>query len=435
MCGRSIAVLGILYLAMPSLVGAQIDPQGGDMQVNTVTANGQQGAVVASGAEDGDFLVVWQNNGGLPPDVSETAISGQLFTRTGAPIGSEFLVNELTTGSQRSPEAAMAPDGSFIVVWTHDEPTATDPDGSVRGRRFEADGSPLGDEFQVNSETFQRADRPDVAIEENGDFVVAWRRNSSYYNDSLRGRRFEADGTPKDSDFAINIFSFGDLGYGQYLTTFSKPKLEGGAQGEFLVAWSTLYSGPKVFDQDVKMRIFDAEGTGGPELAVANVSYVYSFSGVDAARKENGDFLVVWATTEETPIQVDRYRADGSLIESVDVGSFGSDPHIAANPAGDFLVAWTSLDGEILGRPYTADGEAQSEAMQLNSYTTELQTSVDLTVDADGFVATWTSGGSAGTDTDGASVQQRLFDWEGSRIFADGFESGDTSAWLEGTFP
>ena len=435
MSRRPFVFFGITCLALPTLLGAQIDPRGDDMQVNTITVSLQQGASITSGDEDGEYLVVWQNDAGMSPDFSDSAISGQRFTRDGEPIGNEFLVNEFTTGHQRTPAAAMAADGSFIVVWTLDESTPTDPDGSIRGRRFEADGSPLGDEFQVNTDTGQRADLPAITMAPNGDFVVAWRRNSSYYNDSLRGRRFEADGTPKDPDFQINLFSFEGIGYYQYTTSFSEPRLAGGAQGEFLVAWSTLYSGPKVFNQDAKMRSFDADGMGGPELVVANVDYVYGFSGVDAARKENGDFLVTWGTTDETPIQVDRYRADGSWIETVDVGSFGSEPRIATNPAGDFLVAWTSLEGEILGRPFTADGEAQGEAVQLNSYSTEQQFSPELAVDGDGFIATWTSRGSAGTDVSGFSIQQRLFDWVGSRIFADGFESGDTSAWVEGTFP
>lgn len=46
---------------------------------------------------------------------------------------------------------------------------------------------------------------------------------------------------------------------------------------------------------------------------------------------------------------------------------------------------------------------------------------------ADGnFVAVWASFGSGGTDTSDQSIQMRLLT---VGIFADGFESGDTSAW------
>ena len=43
-----------------------------------------------------------------------------------------------------------------------------------------------------------------------------------------------------------------------------------------------------------------------------------------------------------------------------------------------------------------------------------------------GFVVVWDSNGSSGTDTSYLSVQGQRY---APPIFADGFESGDTSAW------
>src|SRR5262245_2647478 len=66
----------------------------------------------------------------------------------GDPVGTEFLVNALTTGRQSDP--AVVPDGAsgFVVVW-ESEGTAEDSDGSgIRARRFDAAGTPAGGEFQ-----------------------------------------------------------------------------------------------------------------------------------------------------------------------------------------------------------------------------------------------------------------------------------------------
>ena len=50
-----------------------------------------------------------------------------------------------------------------------------------------------------------------------------------------------------------------------------------------------------------------------------------------------------------------------------------------------------------------------------------------VAADADGnFVIIWYSSGSDGTDTDSFSIQAQRFAFF---VFADGFESGDISAW------
>lgn len=73
--------------------------------------------------------------------------------------------------------------GNFVVAWD-----SLYQDGSHRGvfgKRFNAAGSPLGSEFQVN--TFTTGDQigPAVAAGAAGDFVVAW--NSKYQDGSTYG--------------------------------------------------------------------------------------------------------------------------------------------------------------------------------------------------------------------------------------------------------
>jgi hypothetical protein len=89
-----------------------------------------------------------------------------------APMGSEMQVNSYTTGPQANTAVAMDPDGNYVVVWGAAE-GAGDNYG-IFARRFNAAGVAQGDEFRVNTYTTDYQNAPSVAMDADGDFVVAW---------------------------------------------------------------------------------------------------------------------------------------------------------------------------------------------------------------------------------------------------------------------
>ena len=84
-------------------------------------------------------------------------------------------MNTYTIGYQTQPGVAADADGDFVVVWHSG--WVYNQDGS-KERRFRSDllgdGRPQASEFQVNSYTTSRQSGPAVAVEADGDFVVAW---------------------------------------------------------------------------------------------------------------------------------------------------------------------------------------------------------------------------------------------------------------------
>jgi hypothetical protein len=97
-------------------------------------------------------------------------ILGQRFSRGGLE-GPEFQVNTYTTNWQYFPSVAMDDGGNFVVAWSSHR-----QDGSssgVFGQRFSADGTTVGGEFQVNTYTTSAQYNPQVASDSDGDFVVA----------------------------------------------------------------------------------------------------------------------------------------------------------------------------------------------------------------------------------------------------------------------
>jgi len=73
-----------------------------------------------------------------------------------------------TAFDQEVPAVAMDADGDFVVAWES-------YDNSVRGvyaRRYSASGAAQGQEFRVNTFTTSNQDFPSVGMDADGDFVV-----------------------------------------------------------------------------------------------------------------------------------------------------------------------------------------------------------------------------------------------------------------------
>ena len=87
------------------------------------------------------------------------SVSGFVAAQTPVPVGSEIQINSYTTGDQWFPVVAEGPRGDFLVVWNSQGSPGNDNDRSVQGRRFDAAGTPVGDQFQVNTFSSEVPDR------------------------------------------------------------------------------------------------------------------------------------------------------------------------------------------------------------------------------------------------------------------------------------
>ena len=85
---------------------------------------------------------------------------------------SEFQVNTRTSSDQADPDIAICEDGSFVVVWR-----SYNQDGNSNGifaQLFDPNCLSIGDEFQVNTTITGNQTAPAVAMDAAGNFIVTW---------------------------------------------------------------------------------------------------------------------------------------------------------------------------------------------------------------------------------------------------------------------
>jgi hypothetical protein len=383
-CGL-LATLAVAGLPAPG--GAQ--PVGSEFQVNTYTTGHQRtwqvngGHLVAADAS-GNFVVVWWRT------QPGSGIFGQRYDSTGGPVGSEFQVNSDTTDGLH-PSVASAASGDFVVVWTEGQ-SEGDPYWGIVGRRFDSEGVPQGDEFQVNTYTPNVQTASSVASDAAGNFVVVWTSGTGNEQDVF-GQRFDSGGVPQGDEFLVNSYTTRN----QALSSVASD-----ASGNFVVVWRGEGQGD---DQGIFGQRYDsAGGPLGNEFRV-NSYTTYPQALTNIASAASGSFIVVWVSYQGgSSVDVFGQRYDGAGLPQGDEfrvnsyrPSYQTDPSIASDASGNFVVVWDSLyqDGSshgVFGQHYDSAGVAQGGEFQINSYTTGIQQipSVGAT-GRNQFVAVWES--------------------------------------------
>ncbi len=371
----------------------------GEFRVNTHTTGNQGSPKVATDAT-GDYVVVWESYG---QDGSDYGVYAQRYNRFGTAEGSEFKVNSYTTGDQFQPTVAMDAEGDFVIAWA-------DISGSHSGiyaQRYNAAGTAAGSNFLVSG-TMSTIDSPAVAMDANGDFVVAWQTYGAFEadfggfeppTDEIYAQRYNAAGTAQGTIFQVN---------GSTTGVETGPAVAMDAEGDFVVTW-TGYNETGSGGYGVYAQRYNAAGTalGSGEFAIGTSGGYSAAVAMDAA----GDFVVAWQSYEFSGgITAQRYNASGSTVGSsflVNTNTITTDwkgdAAVAMDAPGDFVVAWKSYaqDGSSYGvyaQRYNAAGTAVGSEYRLNSYTTNSQTLPAVAMDAPGdIVAAWQSYGQDGS--------------------------------------
>ena len=273
-------IVAAAALVLGTSTDAGLAPLGDEFPVASGTKRYTVGARVATDSA-GRFVVVWQST--VAAGANEWDIRGRCYDANGTPLARAFAVNTYTTGLQEYPSVAISNGAEFVVAWSG---AGLGDHYGAFARVYAADGAPKGPQFALHSPTDTVFEREPSAAAEGDGFLVGWLEQERIAGVSVSAT---AETTPR---FVVDV---------------AAPKrvaLDTVPSGEFVVAWSTSeylglgYAGG--YSGIVQGQEFGADGTPAQDFQV-NVSrydptgYGFVIDGnrsLAAAADARGDFVV-----------------------------------------------------------------------------------------------------------------------------------------------
>ena len=388
------------------------------VRVNTTTADVQEFAAIDSTAS-GAYVVVWETQ-----HTGSRDVYAQLYDADGNAVGGEFQVSAAAADSQFDPTVAMNDAGQFVVAWRDNRGADTD----VYVRVFDATGTPTTGDILVNTTQLGNDTEPDIAIDDAGNFVVIWQGDAGA-SEEIRGQRFDASGAQVGGEFQVNTTTVDQQ---------DDPSVAMAGDGRFVVVWeSYLQDGS---GEGVYAQLYDATGaTVGGEFMV-NTTTSGSQNQPDVAMDDAGNFTVVWQSKDAdlAGIFFQRFDASGAQIggevqANTEEWLAQGEPVISMNDAGEFTIAWQSelQDGSglaVYARRFDATGVAQGGEVPLSTETVGNQFRAAITMHDTGFIAAWEGTGGG----DDSSIFVRRYDKvDVTFVTGDGVE--DATLTIQGT--
>ena len=165
---------GTLKAQMLTASGTRI---GGEIAVTSGTITEPQ----ITGLASGGFVVSWADNLSSGGFVGVGNFRAQIFDDNGQMVGDTIPISG---GVARvlSMDIAALPWGGFVATWAdYDAPPSND--SGIRAQVFDGTGAPLGEQIFVNEITANDQWYPRVTVLESGDFAISWSDQSGVGGD------------------------------------------------------------------------------------------------------------------------------------------------------------------------------------------------------------------------------------------------------------
>jgi Ca2+-binding RTX toxin-like protein len=320
---------------------------------------------------DGRIAYVWRYDEG---STATDKMRARIFNPDGTPAGPDIIVSDSTTSDQYGNDIAALPGGRFIVSWSSTDASQA-PGPEIHARIFNADGTPAGAEFKMNSTPVNSLSRePDIEVRADGRFIAVWTTGTAGSGGiNIQARLFNADGTPSGGDFRVNSGSGTNVDAALGILS----------DGRFIATWTGDSGNGDGSLTAIRARVFNADGSAAGADFVVNSTTAGWQQGANVAILANGGFVVTWDSQDTGDgsggcIRARIYNADGTaagadfIVNTTSDGTQGS-ADVVALADGRFAVAWDSDDvlattgGSIRARVFNGDGSAASDEFQVNA--------------------------------------------------------------------
>lgn len=255
-------------------------------------------------------------------------------TTEAAIVKDAFRVNSLegeVGASQSGISTAIDGEGNFAFVWIDQRLN----DYSIYCQFFNQNKEKIGDNIKVNDNEQISLFAPAINANVNGDFVIAWDRDS--YNIAVQ--RFNSSGQKIGSSMNINL--------GENTIT-SSPAVAVNSDGSFIITWVAWNSSSSY---RIYSRYVDASNNLSYSNIIINDSSIYypQFEWRNSTDADgNGNYYVAWKSPKSDSLQIilQKINSLGSkegnniIFTVADVTSFIDVPQIKALNNGNYLIAW-----------------------------------------------------------------------------------------------
>jgi hypothetical protein len=317
----------------------------GSLQLNNLNTSGNQNnPTITSDAARTRYFAAWDQP-------THLFMGGRIVNSDGTPVTGEFPPHLTGLADKFDPSVAGLTNGTFVVTHTN---FSLDPNGDIRAMLFGNDGVPVSLADIPVDVSGSRSSDSDVAALADGGFVVTWTDAFGGGDLDLRARTFNADGTPRESAFSVDLDS---------TIATSASSVAGLAGGGFVVAWQQqpVAGG----NQQVLFQRYGASGTLGGHVLLQGSSSLNN--DIQVVALLDGGFVAAYTSNGDgdTGIIMQIFNADGSQREVVSVNN--GTPGVQNNPTvtllsnGYIVVGWSSGQSFSM-QAFTPDGDPAGTA-------------------------------------------------------------------------
>ena len=270
--------------------------------------NGRQLHPKVAMSSSGAFAIVWENNE-FYPQIDGYEVLYKLYDCNGTSIRAD-KANLLT--QCRYPDAAMNDNGDFVIVWMQDDIYHTS--NIIMFRQYSKDGTSKADPCQVSTTDFFTIAHPSVLANGTGYFIVVWDGNPGPADqDNILARRFKFDGMTMSDEFMVNTIFTG---------TQQRPKVAMNNRGQFIIVWDSKID-PNINERDIFAQRYDSSGAPlGDEFQV-NTYIEGDQQRPDVAMGQNRKFVMAWQSYGQDGSGYGIFGESGQMVGSADFNNDG----------------------------------------------------------------------------------------------------------------
>jgi hypothetical protein len=312
-------------------------PTGSNFKVNNDTGNAYQWYPAVAMDGSGNFVVAWQDE-----RIGKWDIYAQRYNSSGAPLGSNFKVNDnVRANHQYYAAIAMNSSGDFIITWTCERSEGYGVYSDIYAQRYRSSGNPVGTNFKVNDDT-GTVDQwwPAIVIDADGNFVITWQGEDYRYNYNwdIYAQRYDSLGSPLGSNFRVND----DVGIAdQY-----NPAIAMDSSGNYVITWEDYRNSIP----DIYAQRYNAFGTliGSNFKVNDDIGTGYQWYPAVAVDR-SGNFVITWDDyrNRNYDIYAQRFNSSGAplgsnyLVPNPLYASFAQGTSAVVANNSNIIITWT----------------------------------------------------------------------------------------------